>query len=86
MKIKNISARGYGINGVILAPLQTLEFTDKVTLLSIQPHIDSGDLVVVSDVIDVVAVEVPETAPDAPEADEATDAPKKRGRPAKTAE
>ena len=86
MKIKNISARGYGINGVILAPLQTLDITDKVTIASVQMHIDSGDLVVVSDVIDVVAVEVPETAPEAPTETIEPEAPRKRGRPAKTAE
>lgn len=86
MKIKNASARPYWINGTMYAPNEVFTLTDRVSLASIKEYMAIGELVEIVEVIDVVAVEVPETAPDAPEAEEATDAPKKRGRPAKTAE
>lgn len=83
MKIKNASARPYWINGTMYAPNEVFTLTDRVSLASIKEYMAIGELVEVVEVIDVVAVEVPETAP---ESEEATDAPKKRGRPAKTAE
>lgn len=43
MKFKNVSARPYGVNGKIIAPLQVFEVTDDVTLASIRMHLDSGD-------------------------------------------
>ena len=43
MKVKNVSARPYGVNGKIIAPLQVFEVTDDVTLASIKMHIDAGD-------------------------------------------
>ena len=48
MKLKNVSARAYGLMGKIYAPLQTFELTDEVSIASIQSAIDSGDMVVVS--------------------------------------
>lgn len=86
MKIKNASARPYWINGTMYAPNEVFTLTDRVSLASIKEYMAIGELVEIVEVIDVVAVEVPETAPDAPEAEEANEAPKKRGRPAKTAE
>lgn len=47
MQLKNVSARAYGIMGKIYAPLQTFELTDEVAIASIQPAIDSGDMVIV---------------------------------------
>lgn len=46
MHLKNVSARAYGLMGKIYAPLQTFELTDEVAIASIQPAIDSGDMVV----------------------------------------
>ena len=42
MKLKNISARAYGVNGKIIAPLETFEVTDELTMASIKMHI-GGD-------------------------------------------
>lgn len=39
MKLKNVSARAYGVNGKIIAPLQEFEVADEVTLASIKMHI-----------------------------------------------
>lgn len=47
MKLKNVSARAYGLMGTIYAPLQVFELTDPVAIASIQGAIDSGDMVVV---------------------------------------
>lgn len=49
MKLKNVSARAYGIMGKIYAPLQEFELTDEVAIASIQPAIDLGDIVVEAD-------------------------------------
>jgi hypothetical protein len=48
MKLKNISARAYGVNGKIIAPLETFEVTDELTMASIKMHI-GGDFVEVAD-------------------------------------
>lgn len=48
MKLKNISARAYGVNGKIIAPLETFEVTDELTMASIKMHI-GGDFVEVED-------------------------------------
>lgn len=42
MKLKNVSARAYGVNGKIIAPLEVVEVTDEVTMDSIKMHI-GGD-------------------------------------------
>lgn len=42
MKLKNVSARAYGVNGKIIAPLQEFEVTDEVTMASVKMHI-GGD-------------------------------------------
>jgi hypothetical protein len=55
MQLKNVSARAYGIMGKIYAPLQTFELTDAVAIASIQPAIDSGDMVVVDPKAEVEA-------------------------------
>jgi len=49
MKLKNVSARGYGINGKIYAPLQVFELTDEVAIASVQSVIDSGDFEVIGE-------------------------------------
>lgn len=48
MKLKNVSARAYGVNGKIIAPLQVFEVTDDVTMASIKMHI-GGDFVEVEE-------------------------------------
>ena len=50
MKLKNVSARAYGVNGKIIAPLQEFEVTDDVTMASVKMHIG----------VDFVEVEVEE--------------------------
>lgn len=47
MKLKNVSARAYGLMGKLYAPLQVFELTDEMAIASIQGAIDSGDMVVV---------------------------------------
>ena len=47
MKLKNVSARAYGLMGKIYSPLETFELTDAVAIASIQSAIDSGDMVVI---------------------------------------
>lgn len=42
MKLKNVSARAYGVNGKIIAPLQEFEVTDEVTMATVKMHI-GGD-------------------------------------------
>ena len=44
MKLKNISARAYGVNGKIVAPLEVFEVLDELTMASIKMHI-GGDFV-----------------------------------------
>ena len=51
MKLKNISARAYGVNCKIIAPLETFEVTDEVTLASIKMHI-GGDFIEASEVVE----------------------------------
>lgn len=43
MKLKNVSARAYGVNGKVISPLDIFEVTDSLTLKSIQMHINAGD-------------------------------------------
>lgn len=86
MKIKNASARPYWINGTMYAPNEVFTLTDRVSLASIKEYMAIGELVEVVEVIDVVAVEVmPEPEIYVPENIE-PEAPRKRGRPAKTEE
>jgi len=70
MKLKNVSARAYGLMGKIYAPLETFELTEKVAIDSIQPAIDSGDMVIITP-----AEKESEDSPSA-----------RRGRPAKQKE
>lgn len=71
MKLKNTSARAFGLMGKIYAPLQVFELTDEVAIASIQGAIDSGDMVVIeSDSADI----------------ESEDAPARRGRKPKQVE
>jgi len=49
MKLKNVSARGYGINGKIYAPLEVFELADSVAIKSVQSIIDSGDFEVIGE-------------------------------------
>ncbi|CAB4197542.1 hypothetical protein UFOVP1309_20 [uncultured Caudovirales phage] len=71
MKLKNVSARAYGLMGKIYAPLQEFELSGDVAIASIQGAIDSGDMLVVEF--------------DAAEA-ESEDAPARRGRKPKQVE
>jgi hypothetical protein len=48
MKFKNVSARAYGVNGKIIAPMQVFEVTDDVTLASLKMHI-GGDFEEIED-------------------------------------
>ena len=48
MKLKNVSARAYGVNGKIVAPLEVFDVTDELTLASIKMHI-GGDFVEVDE-------------------------------------
>ncbi len=41
MKLKNVSARAYGVNGKIVAPLEVFEVVDDLTMESIKMHIGS---------------------------------------------
>ena len=70
MKLKNVSARAYGLMGKIYAPLETFELTDPLAIASIQGAIDSGDMVVV----------------DAAEKESEDSPATRRGRPAKVKE
>lgn len=60
MKLKNVSARAYGLMGKIYAPLQVFELTDELAIVSIQGAIDSGDMVVVeSDTVEAESDDTP---------------------------
>lgn len=48
MKLKNVSARAYGVNGKIIAPLEVFEVTDALTIASVKMHI-GGDFVEVEE-------------------------------------
>ena len=71
MKLKNVSARAYGINGKIYAPLQVFELTDEVAIASVQSIVESGDFEVIGE---------------NKSEDQSEDTPAKRGRPAKQKE
>lgn len=73
MQLKNVSARAYGIMGKIYAPLQTFELTDEVAIASIQPAIDAGDMVVVSDTVETEEKRKPGRKPKAEKTEEETE-------------
>ena len=52
MKLKNVSARPYGIAGKLYAPLQEFELTDEVQIASIQSFIESGDFKLLDKVVE----------------------------------
>ena len=71
MKLKNVSARAFGLMGKLYAPLQVFELTDELAIASIQGAIDSGDMVIVeSDPVE----------------SESEDTPSRRGRKPKQVE